>query len=187
MKLLKRYDIKVPAAVKVLYFSDFNCIVFIGPIAKKTVKLRFKILFDNSNNTIKICNLQLMQIPKKSKFLLSEIGTLSATLKQAILESSILMSKKLKLIGVGYKVSSMEKESILLFKLGFSHSIFLKIPQKIKVLTFKSSNIYLFGNSLINVADLAARIRFYKSPEPYKGKGILYSNETITIKEGKKV
>lgn len=73
------------------------------------------------------------------------------------------------------------------FKLGFSHSIYYKIPEALKIVPVKSVFIYVFGNSYYNVTQAAATIRSYKSPEPYKGKGILYENEKISLKEGKKV
>ena len=99
------------------------------------------------------------------------------------------MYKKLELIGVGYKVFPVENNlnSILHFKLGFSHSIFFKLTSETKALCFKATNLYLFGNSFNHVNQLASIIRSYKIPEPYKGKGILYKNEKIKLKEGKKV
>ena len=96
----------------------------------------------------------------------------------------------MELVGVGYKVflSKTSNNNVLLhFRLGFSHPLFFKIPSKIDVFCHKSTNIYFWGSSLNNISQLASKIKAYKTPEPYKGKGILYKNEKIKLKEGKKI
>ena len=116
-------------------------------------------------------------------------GTTVAYLKQMILEISVVLYKKIRFIGVGYKVFPVIKYEghLLQLKLGFSHPIFYKTPHTVKVTSFKYIFIYIFGTSYYFVTQAAATIRSYKFPEPYKGKGILYENEKIKLKEGKKV
>ena len=99
------------------------------------------------------------------------------------------MTKKLQIIGVGYKVFpvNLNNSDYLQFKLGFSHSIFYKIPKSVQIKPVKSIYLYIFGDSYTTVTQTAANIRSYKLPEPYKGKGILYEDEKIVLKEGKKV
>merc|ERR1712137_941156 len=125
----------------------------------------------------------------QKKTLNSLQGTITALLKQKLLEVSVTLYKKLELVGVGYRVFSLENDlsSILHFKLGFSHPIYYKINYNMKALCFKSTNLYIFGNSFNQINQTASTIRSYKIPEPYKGKGILYQNEKIKLKEGKKV
>jgi len=94
----------------------------------------------------------------------------------------------LKLIGIGYKIFPIDNiKNLYQFKLGFSHSIYYKVPNNINVFIKKNTLIYLSGSSIKNVTQLASNIRSYKKPEPYKGKGILYHNETIKLKQGKKI
>ena len=123
----------------------------------------------------------------QKKTLNSLQGTITALLKQRILEVSVTLYKKLELVGVGYRVFSLENDlsSILHFKLGFSHPIYYKVNSDMKALCSKSINLYIFGNSFNHVNQFASIIRSYKIPEPYKGKGILYKNEQIFRKAGK--
>jgi len=116
-------------------------------------------------------------------------GTTIALLKQLILEISFIFSKKLIFVGVGYRAFPIElfKTQILQFKLGYSHQIYFKVSSNLNVYCHKATTIFISGNSTQNVSQTAALIRSYKYPEPYKGKGILYDNEKIVLKEGKKV
>ena len=91
----------------------------------------------------------------------------------------------LKIVGVGYRASVENKKNLVL-KLGFSHLINLEIPKTITVSNPKPTRLILRSNNLSELMQYAARIRSYKEPEPYKGKGILYKGEKIRRKEGKK-
>ena len=188
MKLSKKFSLKIPKDIQIIYYKNKNFITLIGPIGKKTLQLKLKIIF--KNDCIYITNISNERNLKIRKKLLKALcGTTTALLKQAVLEISIILTKKLKLIGVGYKVFpvNLENKQFLEFKLGFSHSIYYKIPKTLEVKPVKSIFIYIFGNSYSSVTQIAANIRSYKLPEPYKGKGILYDNENILLKEGKKV
>lgn len=125
----------------------------------------------------------------KKKILKSIQGTTIALIKQIILEISVVLCRKLKFIGVGYKAFPIEvyNNQLLHLRLGYSHQIYYKIPKNLTIFCIKSTNLFIFGNSYQFVHQIAAIIRSYKVPEPYKGKGILYDNEKIAIKEGKKV
>lgn len=118
---------------------------------------------------------------KKSKSLW---GTYRSLIEQMILGVSQGYVTNLELVGVGYKASVSGKELIL--KVGFSHDIVHVIPDDIEISCIKPTLISIRGinKQLVNLE--ASRIRGYKYPEPYKGKGILYENEKIKLKEGKK-
>ena len=92
-------------------------------------------------------------------------------------------------MGVGYRAFDVEnfENKLLFFKLGYSHPIFFKITNNLRIVSLKFTKLFICGNSYQSIAQTASLIRSYKKPEPYKGKGILYDNEKITIKEGKKV
>ena len=116
-------------------------------------------------------------------------GTTTALLKQLILEASITLYKKLKLVGIGYKAFNHEnfKDKLLIFKLGYSHFIYFKVPTELKIFCLKSTKLFVYGNSYQEITQTTSIIRSYKKPEPYKGKGILYETEKVLLKEGKKI
>lgn len=94
-----------------------------------------------------------------------------------------LFEKRLLIEGVGYKADVKADELVLL--VGFSHPVSIKIPKGIKVVSDKNG-ILISGIDIETVGDFTARIRSTKKPEPYKGKGIRYSDEVIRRKQGKK-
>jgi large subunit ribosomal protein L6 len=119
-------------------------------------------------------------------------GVVGSLIKQSLLEVSIPTCKKLKLVGVGYKVfdpktQTKDNSRLLHLKLGFSHSIYYKIPKDITINVNQSTKLFISGYNYNKVYRTASVLRSFKTPEPYKGKGILYANEVITLKEGKKV
>ena len=101
----------------------------------------------------------------------------------------LIYFKKLKLIGVSYKVfdKTLTNLNLIEFKLGYSHSIFLKHYKDVSVICYKSNILFVQSNSYNKLSQVSAMIRNYKIPEVYKGKGILYQNETIKLKQGKKI
>jgi large subunit ribosomal protein L6 len=113
-------------------------------------------------------------------------GSTHSIIKQIILGLSIGFRKQLNIIGVGYRAAIENETNILSLKLGYSHQIFIKIPKYLKLICIKPTKISIFGNNKQKVNQMAAIIRSYKLPEPYKGKGILYQNEKINKKEGKR-
>ena len=115
-------------------------------------------------------------------------GTATAIIKQLILETSSILYQKLKLVGVGYKVFEREtlNNKILMFKLGYSHPIFFKTTENLKFYCLKFTKLFIYGSSYQDVTQAASLIKSHRAPEPYKGKGVLYSNEIIKLKKGKK-
>ena len=94
-------------------------------------------------------------------------------------------SKELTLVGVGY--TAEKKGDFLLINAGYSHPIYLQIPENINIEVPSATSILIKGISKQNVGDVAAKIRQIRKPEPYKGKGIKYSDERIRRKAGKTV
>ena len=93
-------------------------------------------------------------------------------------------SKTLLLNGVGYRAEMRGKE--LRMQLGFSHDILYPVPEDIKIECPRPVEIVVSGRDRQRVGQVAANLRAYRPPEPYKGKGVRYSDETIMRKEGKK-
>ena len=92
--------------------------------------------------------------------------------------------RKLELVGVGYRASVQGKS--LNLTLGFSHPVVYPVPEGIEIATPTQTEILVKGINRQQVGQVAAEIRAYRSPEPYKGKGVRYSGERIELKEAKK-
>jgi large subunit ribosomal protein L6 len=92
--------------------------------------------------------------------------------------------RKLTLVGVGYRAQA--KENILSLSLGFSHPVDFEVPAGVSVETPSQTEIILKGSDKQLVGQVAAKIRAYRPPEPYKGKGVRYSDEHVARKEAKK-
>jgi len=92
--------------------------------------------------------------------------------------------KKLEITGVGYRAAVQGKN--LQLALGYSHDVVYPIPEGIAIVTPKPTEIVVTGNDIQRVGQVAAEIRDFRPPEPYKGKGVKYANEFIFRKEGKK-
>ena len=92
--------------------------------------------------------------------------------------------RKLTLVGVGYRAQAAGQT--LNLTLGFSHPVAYKIPQGVKAETPTQTEILIKGIDKQLVGQVAAEVRAYRSPEPYKGKGVRYSDETVVLKETKK-
>ena len=112
-------------------------------------------------------------------------GLYRALLNNMILGVSEGFSKELNFVGVGYGVE--KKGDFILVNAGFSHPVYVQIPQGLTVDLPNNTTLIIKGASKQNVGDLAAKIREIRKPEPYKGKGIKYSDEVIRRKAGKTV
>jgi len=111
-------------------------------------------------------------------------GTLRALVANMVTGVSTGFERKLNLVGVGYRAQA-QGDSLNL-SLGFSHPVVHKMPAGIKVETPTQTEIVIKGADKQRVGQVAAEVRAYRSPEPYKGKGVRYSDEVVTIKETKK-
>ncbi|MEW6513892.1 MAG: 50S ribosomal protein L6 [Pseudomonadota bacterium] len=111
-------------------------------------------------------------------------GTMRALVGNMVTGVTKGFEKKLTLIGVGYKAQAQGAK--LNLSLGYSHPVVHEMPNGIKVETPTQTEILIKGIDRQLVGQVAAEVRAYRSPEPYKGKGIRYSDEVVVIKETKK-
>ena len=111
-------------------------------------------------------------------------GTMRANLANMVKGVSEGYERKLELVGVGYR-ASMQGKSLNL-SLGFSHPIDYEVPEGITIDTPSQTEIVVSGCDRQKVGQVAAEIRGYRPPEPYKGKGVRYAGERISLKEAKK-
>jgi large subunit ribosomal protein L6 len=111
-------------------------------------------------------------------------GTLRALLANMMQGVSKGFERKLNLVGVGYRAQAQGDK--LNLTLGFSHPVVHQMPKGVKVATPTQTEILVSGIDKQQVGQVAAEIRAYRPPEPYKGKGVRYSDETVVLKETKK-
>ena len=111
-------------------------------------------------------------------------GTTRALLANMVEGVSKGFERKLMLVGVGYRAQAAG--STLNLTLGFSHPVAYEMPEGVVVATPTQTEIVLKGADKQKVGQVAAEIRAYRQPEPYKGKGVRYSDEVVTLKETKK-
>lgn len=111
-------------------------------------------------------------------------GTLRAIVANMVKGVSEGFERKLELVGVGYRAAMQGKD--LNLSLGFSHPVLFVAPEGISIATPTQTEIVVTGADKQRVGEVAAKIRGYRPPEPYKGKGVKYAGEVIIRKEAKK-
>ena len=111
-------------------------------------------------------------------------GTMRALLNNMVVGASEGFQKKLQLVGVGYRAQG--KGKVLNLSLGFSHPVEYPVPEGISIETPSQTEIVVSGSDKQKVGQVAAEIRSFRPPEPYKGKGVRYADERIIRKEAKK-
>ena len=111
-------------------------------------------------------------------------GTMRANLNNMVTGVSTGFQKKLQLVGVGYRAQA--QGDTLNLSLGFSHPVAHKMPVGVKVECPTQTEILIKGSDKQQVGQVAAEVRAYRKPEPYKGKGVRYADEVVVIKETKK-
>ncbi len=111
-------------------------------------------------------------------------GTARAVINNIVVGVSEGFSKKLEINGTGYRAAMQGKN--LQLQLGFSHDVIFEIPEGITITCADQTHLEVSGADKQKVGQVAAKIRSYRPPEPYKGKGVKYADEYILRKEGKK-
>lgn len=185
-----KYSIKIPSNINVFYCDKKNILIVKGPLNQKSLKLKIKIIISKINKLIILTTIPCFKVAKNEKKKLKAIrGSTLTLIKTLIAETSIVIYKRLNIVGVGYRCFQVEeyKKQLLLLKLGYSHPIYLKIPKNLVIFCLKFTKLFIYGNSYQDINLTASLIRKTKLPEPYKGKGILNENEKITLKQGKKI
>ncbi|MDA0986483.1 MAG: 50S ribosomal protein L6 [Bacteroidetes bacterium] len=154
-----------------------NLIQVIGPKGQLVANISPKILVEISEKEVSI------KRSNDNKFEKALHGTTRAIVSNMIKGVTEGYTKKLELVGVGYRAEM--KGKVLVLQLGFSHPIVFKSPEEITITTPTQTNIIITGVDKQLVGLVAAKIRSFRQPEPYKGKGVKYDTEIIRRKAGK--
>ena len=176
MSRIAKYPVPVPDKVQVTI--DPAAITVKGPqgTLKQALSREVVVKLEGNQVTFAAAN--------ESKAANALSGTLRATVANMVKGVSEGFQKKLTLVGVGYRAQAQGNK--LNLSLGFSHPIVHALPEGVKAETPTQTEILIKGVDRQKVGQVAAEIRGYKSPEPYKGKGVRYADEKVVIKETKK-
>jgi large subunit ribosomal protein L6 len=149
-----------------------------GPLGSLTQKLSPEVAVEKVENRIQF------KAAGNSRQANAMSGTLRALVANMVTGVTKGFEKRLTLVGVGYRAQAQGEK--LNLTLGFSHPVSHSMPKGVKVETPTQTEVVLKGMDRQQVGQVAAEVRAYRSPEPYKGKGVRYANEQVVIKETKK-
>jgi large subunit ribosomal protein L6 len=172
MSRIAKYPVNLPAGVEVNLAADQIAIK--GPLGSLTQPLNGDVVVKKDGDKLTFVAANETQQANAMS------GTLRALVSNMVLGVTKGFERKLTLVGVGYRAQA-QGDAVNL-ALGFSHPVVHKLPKGVKAET----EILLKGTDKQKVGQVAAEIRAYRPPEPYKGKGVRYADERVVIKETKK-
>jgi large subunit ribosomal protein L6 len=149
-----------------------------GPLGTLKYQLSPHVKVEKAENTLQV------KVANDSNAANAMSGTVRALLANMVQGVTAGYQKKLNLVGVGYRAQAQGDR--LNLTLGFSHPVVHHMPEGIKAETPTQTEILIKGIDKQMVGQVAAEVRAYRSPEPYKGKGVRYADEVVTLKETKK-
>lgn len=149
-----------------------------GPMGSLSQGLTGLVKIENDNGTLKFSP------ANESREANAMSGTLRALVNNMVNGVTKGFEKKLSLVGVGFRAQAQGDK--LNLSLGFSHPVVHQMPAGVKCETPSQTEILIKGIDKQKVGQTAAEVRAYRSPEPYKGKGVRYVDEVVTLKETKK-
>ena len=173
MSRIAKQPVKIPNGVDVT-IKD-RLISFKGPKGEMTMDLHESVKINKNDSSI------TLEINEKNSAM---AGTMRSLINNNIVGVSEGYERKLNLVGVGYKAEVKNKQ--LHLALGFSHPVQYDVPEGITIETPSQTEIIVSGSDKQRVGQVAADIRAFRPPEPYKGKGVRYADEHIIRKEAKK-
>ena len=178
MSKIGKINISIPEKVKVVLSG--NILNVEGPLGKKSLSIDLEMI-DLKINEGKEISIKPKKIDQNTKRLW---GMNRSLVNNAIIGTSKGYEKILELSGVGFRAALKDKQ--LNLQLGFSHDINFDIPEGIKIIVEKQTIIKISGDDKQQVGMTVSKIKSYRTPEPYKGKGIKEQGQYILRKEGKK-
>jgi large subunit ribosomal protein L6 len=174
MSRIGNHPIPLPAKVEVTLAT--GAITVKGPLGTLTREYGPELSIEKSGDTL-VCKAATAAAKPMH-------GTLRALVANMVKGVSVGFERKLTLVGVGYRAQAAGDKVNL--SLGFSHPVVHTMPKGVKVETPVQTEIVVKGIDKQSVGQVAAEIRAYRPPEPYKGKGVRYTGERVVIKETKK-
>lgn len=176
MSRVAKTPVELPQGVE--FSQQGNVVTLKGGKGSLSLELNNEVQLSQEDNVLKIA-------PRSgSRFSVAVAGTMRALLANMAQGVSQGFERKLELVGVGYRAQAQGNK--LNLTLGFSHPVVHEVPEGVTVETPSQTEIIVKGADKQKVGQVAAEIRGYRPPEPYKGKGVRYADERVVMKEAKK-
>jgi len=176
MSRIAKAPVELPKGVE--FKQEGNTVTLKGGLGTLSMELNSEVELTQDDNVISVA-------PRSgSRFATAIAGTMRSLLANMAKGVSTGFERKLELVGVGYRAQAQGNK--LNLNLGFSHPVVHEVPEGVQVETPSQTEIVIKGADKQVVGQVAANIRSYRPPEPYKGKGVRYSDERVVIKEAKK-
>ena len=176
MSRIGNFPVDLPASVEVQLSGTEIAVK--GPLGTLTQAMSAQVSVEKVENKLQF------KVANESRAANALSGTMRALVANMVVGVTKGYERKLTLVGVGYRAQAQGDK--LNLTLGFSHPVVHQMPKGIKVETPTQTEILIKGIDKQVVGQVAAEIRAYRRPEPYKGKGVRYADETVTLKETKK-
>ena len=176
MSRIANYPVIVPDKVEVTVNHDQVSVK--GPLGTLTQKVSTRVKIERVDNQLEF------KVNDNSRQANALSGTTRALVANMVTGVTKGFERKLNLVGVGYRAAAQGDK--LNLTLGFSHPVVHQLPQGVTAQTPTQTEILIKGMDKQVVGQVAAEVRAYRSPEPYKGKGVRYADERIVLKETKK-
>ena len=176
MSRIAKYPVVLPSGVE---FSRSGSTASLrGKKGTLSLELNSEVELDHADDKLTV------KRRSHSRFATAMAGTTRALLANMVRGVTEGFEKKLELVGVGYRAQAQGKK--LNLTLGFSHPVVFNVPEGITIETPSQTEVVIRGVDKQQVGHVAAEIRRFRPPEPYKGKGVRYADERVILKEAKK-
>jgi large subunit ribosomal protein L6 len=176
MSRIAKEPIQLPQGVD--FKRDGNVVTINGSKGALSLELNSEVEISQEDGTLQLA-------PRSgSRFATAIAGTTRALVANMVHGVTNGFERKLELVGVGYRAQSQGNK--LNLTLGFSHPVVYEVPEGVSVETPSQTEVVIKGIDKQKVGQVAAEIRRFRPPEPYKGKGVRYADERVVIKEAKK-
>jgi len=176
MSRIAKEPVELPKGVE--FKQDGNVVTVKGGKGSLSLELNSEVQLSQEENTLSVA------ARSGSRFAAAMSGTTRALLANMVHGVSEGFVRKLELVGVGYRAQAQGKK--LNLTLGFSHPVVYDVPEGVTVETPSQTEVVVAGSDKQKVGQVASEIRRFRPPEPYKGKGVRYSDERVVRKEAKK-
>ncbi len=176
MSRIAKAPVELPKGVE--FKQDGNVVTLKGGKGELSMELNSEVLLTQEDKALQLA-------PRSgSRFAMAVTGTMRSLLANMAHGVSEGYERKLELVGVGYRVQKQGNN--LNLTLGFSHPVVYAAPEGIDIETPSQTEVVIRGTDKQKVGQVAAEIRRFRPPEPYKGKGVRYAGERVVLKEAKK-
>ncbi len=180
MSRVAKLPIKIPAGVEVS--QSGNVFSVKGKLGEMSMNVHSSVVISNTDDVLTFDTIKVIEKDQKAAW--AQAGTARANAFNLIKGVTEGWEKKLVLIGVGYRAQARGK--VLNLTLGFSHPVNYNLPEGVSVETPSQTEVVVKGIDKQKVGQAAAEIRAFRPPEPYKGKGVRYTDEYVVRKDAKK-